>query len=322
MAFLGSFGAYLPSRIVTNAEVAQIVGCDAGWIQRTSGIETRRYAAEDETVVDLAVAAARRCLAKPDPRSIGLVLVASGSGERRFPGPATRVAHALNLGSVPALDLAMPSAGGLIAIALASQLVTQYGEVLVIAAEKMSSIVQHPGTNPQVAVLFGDGAGACLVSGHTGAAQVLDSALYSDGAFDAALHMGFSDPMQMDGRTVIMQAARKMPQAIAEILQRNNTARDDVGTFLLHQANQNLIGQVAKTLDVSSDKFFSNVSRYGNTSSASLLIAAAEWSTEGGFAPGVPVVLAAFGAGLQWGAVLLVGRESEQPQRGTASDVR
>ena len=89
------------------------------------------------------------------------------------------------------------------------------------------------------------------------------------------------------------------------------------------QVLQNLIGQVAKTLDVSSDKFFSNVGRYGNTSSASLLIAAAEWSTEAGFEPGVPVVLAAFGAGLQWGAVLLVGHESDQqPQPGTASDVR
>ena len=322
MAFLGNLAAYLPSRVVTNDEMARMVGCDAEWIRTTSGIESRRVAAADESVVDLAVAAGRKCLsAAASP--IGLVIVASGTADRRFPGPATRVAHALDLGTIPAIDLGMPSAGGLIGIALASQLADHHGDVLVVAAEKMSGVVSKEGTNPQVAVLFGDGAGACIVSSRGGAARIVDSALYSDGTFDAALHLGFSEPMVMDGRTVIMQAARKMPQAIVDILQKHNTPRDSVGAFLIHQANQNLTTQVAKAVGVPADKFFSNVGRYGNTSSASLLIAAAEWSEETGFEPGVPVVLAAFGAGLHWGAVLVVGHgPAVSAQRGTGSDVR
>lgn len=307
MAFLNQFGCHLPSRIVTNEELAPMVGRDAEWIRRTSGIEARRYAAENESVVDLAVAAARNCLAAAGAPAIGLVIVSSGTAERRFPGPAVSVARALDMGNVPALDLAMPSAGSLFGIALASQLAHVYGDVLVVAAEKMSSVIQRDGTNPQVAVLFGDGAGACVVSHREGAARIVDAVLHSDGAFDGALQLGFSGPMEMAGRTVIMQAARRMPQAIEQVLAKNVVAAQAVGTFLIHQANQNLTRQVAKAIDVPAEKFFSNIHRYGNTSSASLLIAAAEWSKDEGFTPGVPVVMAAFGAGLQWGAVLATG---------------
>lgn len=292
---------------MTNSELAQALGCDAEWIKNTSGIETRRYAAPDETVVDLAAAAARNCLAAAGATAPGMIIVASGTADRRFPGPAATVARALDLGTVPALDLIMPSAGALFAVAIASQLAGQYGDVLVVAAEKMSAVVSREGTNPQIAVLFGDGAGACLVSARAGAAHIVDSVLHSDGAFDAALQLGFADPMRMDGRTVIMQAARKLPQAIEDVLQKNHVSKESVSAFLIHQANLNLTQQVAKAVGVSPQKFFSNVQRYGNTSSASVLIAAAEWSREVGFQPGVPVVAAAFGAGLHWGSVLLVG---------------
>ncbi len=314
MAYLGSFASYLPSRIVTNDEMAQSVGCDAAWIQSTSGIDSRRFADTNESVADLAVMAGRACLAASPGRSIGLVIVASGSADRRFPGPATTIAHALELGTVPALDLPIPSAGGLIGIALARQLAAQYGDVLVIAAEKMSSVVAREGTSPQVAVLFGDGAGACLVSEQVGQARIVDTLLCSDGSFDAALQLGFDEPLRMDGRTVIMQAARKVPQAIQDILQRNGVSRESVGAFLIHQANRNLTVQVAKAVGVPSDKFFSNVDRYGNTSSASLLIATADWSAVAGFEPEVPVVMAAFGAGLHWGALLAMGRGHQSGQ--------
>lgn len=309
-AFLSAPAAYVPARVVTNDELARLVGCDPEWIQSTSGIEARRYADPDETVVDLAVGAGRQCLAAAPGHAIGLVMVASGSVDRRFPGPAAQVARALELGTVPAIDLPIPSAGSLIGIALATQLTAQYGDVLVIAAEKMSSVVAREGTSPQVAVLFGDGAGACIVSRRDGDARIVDSLLCSDGSFDAALQLGFDEPMKMDGRTVIMQAARKLPQVIQDILDRNQVARESVGAFLLHQANQNLITQVARAVGVPGDRFFSNVARYGNTSSASLLIAVAEWSASVGFRAGVPVVLAAFGAGLHWGSVLAVGRRT------------
>jgi 3-oxoacyl-[acyl-carrier-protein] synthase-3 len=113
----------------------------------------------------------------------------------------------------------------------------------------------------------------------------------------------------MDGRTIILQVSRKLPRAISELLDRNHCARERVGTFVLHQANLNLLTRVAQALSVPEDRFFRNVGRYGNTSSASLLIAVAEWWRSQIGPLTQPIVLAAFGAGLNWGAILLTGRE-------------
>lgn len=308
MSFLSAIGSYVPARVVHNAELAQLLGVEAEWIERVSGIEERRFAAETETVVDLAVAAARNCLSSAGSPAIGMVIVSSGTAERRFPGPASSVARALNLGSTPAMDLPMPSAGAVFGIALAQHLTGQYGAVLVVAAEKMSSVVLLPGTHPDVSVLFGDGAAACVVSAQGGRARIDDTLLASDGAFDEALQLGFSGALQLDGRTIIMQAARKIPQNIEQLLERNRLRPDDVSTYLLHQANQNLINQVARSLHVPQERFFSNIRRYGNTSSASVLIAAAEWTSAHGFKSGEHVVMSVFGAGLHWGSILLTGR--------------
>lgn len=306
-AFLAGAGCYLPSRIVTNAEVSSALGVDAEWIQATSGIEERRYAAPDETVITMAVEAARRCIASAGASEIGMVIVSSGTADRRWPGPAASVALALNLGGIPAIDLAMPSAGAIFGVALAAQMSAVHGDVLVIASERMSSVVSREGTHPNVAVLFGDGAAACLISRRTGVARILGSVLHSDATFDQALHLGLTEPMEMDGRTVIMQASRKLPQVITELLERHSVAKEQVGAFLMHQANQNLLRQVARTLGVAEATVFSNIRAYGNTSSASVLIALAEWSSAHPFQRDVPVVLAAFGAGLHWGAVLVTG---------------
>jgi 3-oxoacyl-[acyl-carrier-protein] synthase-3 len=128
---------------------------------------------------------------------------------------------------------------------------------------------------------------------------VIDSVLHSDGEFGDAILLPFDAPLQMDGRTVILQASRKMPSAITEVLERNQRKASDVTTYILHQANLNLITRVAKSLQVPEERFFRNLTRYGNTSSASLLIALSECEITG------PTVLAAFGAGLHWGAVLV-----------------
>jgi 3-oxoacyl-[acyl-carrier-protein] synthase-3 len=285
-----------------------MVGSSAEWIYNVSGIDERRFAAEDETISDMAVSAAQDCLSTSGvPASeLGMLMVASGSSERRFPGPAASVAHRLGLDSVPALDLPMASAGSLFGMALASKLTETYGNILVVAAEKMSSVILRQPMNPSTCVLFGDGAGACLVSAKDGLAKVVDSALYSDGSFAEDLKLELERPLEMNGRTVILQASRKIPRAVVELLERNGRAAADVGYFLMHQANQNLIVRIAAALGVGAEKFYSNIRRYGNTSSASMLIAATEWSRQSGFASGVPVVFATFGAGFHWGALLCV----------------
>jgi 3-oxoacyl-[acyl-carrier-protein] synthase-3 len=308
MAFLKGFGAWLPARIVNNEEIAALTGAEPDWILKVSGIEERRFAA-GETVADLAASAAQDCLQRcgMPASSLGMIIVASGTAERNFPGPALAVANRLGLSGPPALDLPLPSAGALVALALASRLAAEYGNILVIGAEKMSTVVARQPIDPGIAVLFGDGAGACLVSAAAGGAEILESAIYSDGAFAGDLHLPFDSPLHMNGRAVIMQASRKIPRAIAEVLERRKIAPGDVETFLMHQANQNLIDGVARALSVPSSRFYSNIQRYGNTSAASMLIAASEWSQAAGFRQNQPVILAGFGAGFHWGAMLVNG---------------
>jgi 3-oxoacyl-[acyl-carrier-protein] synthase-3 len=305
LPFLREFAAYLPERVVSNAEIGSQVGCDAEWIKNVSGIEQRRFAAENETVTDLAVRAAEACLAKAriSASALGMIMIASGSSERQFPGPAATVAHRLGLDSTPALDVPMASAGTLYAMALASRLCDNLGEILVVGAEKMSTVVLRPPMERGVAILFGDGAGACLVSPTEGKARVLGSALHTDGAFAEDLKLGFDRPLEMNGRSVILQASRKVPRAISALLDRHGRKAADIGTFLMHQANQNLIDRIAQALEVPAERFYSNIARYGNTSSASMLIAAAEWS-ESGWPAGQSVCFTAFGAGFHWGALL------------------
>ncbi len=306
MAWLRALGSYLPARVVGNAELAPLVGADAAWLLRSTGIEERRFAAADETVATLGIAAARDCLnaAGIAAADVGMLIASSGSAERRFPGPASAIAAALGMAGKPAIDLPMASAGGLFGIALAAELTRAHGNVLVVASEIMSRAVRMDPDGRDTAILFGDGAGACLVSPESGFAEIVDAVLATDGEFSEALRLEFGAPLHMDGRAIILQASRKLPRVIGEVLERNHVQPTDVVTYLLHQANLNLITRVAQAVGAPEDRFYRNIARYGNTSSASLLIAAAEWwRGTGGTLPG-PIVLAAFGAGLNWGAVL------------------
>lgn len=308
MAFLKAFGCYVPARVVDNAELAARLGCDADWILNVSGIAARRYVDSAESLIDLAERAAIDCL-KPaaDAAKIGMVIVSSGSSERRFPGPAAEVAARLGLAGVPAIDMPMASAGSLFGMAMAGHFASSAGPVLLIAAEKMSTIIERPPLDRNTAILFGDGAGACLVDPHEGVAEIVQWFLHSDGSFAANLRLEFEQPLHMDGRTVILQAGRKVPAVIRELLDWRVLPASAIDTFLMHQANQNLIVRIAQALEVAPEKFFSNIARYGNTSSASMLIAASEWSAQSGFKRDAPVVFAGFGAGFHWGALLAVG---------------
>jgi 3-oxoacyl-[acyl-carrier-protein] synthase-3 len=168
----------------------------------------------------------------------------------------------------------------------------------------MSRVVQLDAAGRDTAILFGDGAGACLVSDSTGFATIQDSLLASDGSMADILTLACAGPLHMDGRSVILHAGRKLPRVISDLLARNQRRPDEIGVFLTHQANLNLIVRVAQSLGVPETKFFRNIERYGNTSSASMLIAAAEWWQA---SPKIdaPIVFAAFGAGLNWGAALV-----------------
>lgn len=306
MSGIRGVGAYLPSRVVTNGELAERLNCEASWILEVSGIEERRYAAPEETVATMGAAAAEKCLdeTRAKPSDIGMMFVCSGSAERRFPGPASAIAHQLGVDGIPAIDLPLASAGSLFGLALAGSLAPMYGNVLVIASEKMSAVVSREPLERGVAPLFGDGAGACLISPQDGPLRIIDSVLHTDGAFAEDLRLEFDAPLEMNGRSVILQASRKIPAAIGELLEKNGRLASAVRVFLIHQANQNLMDRVARALNVDARRFYSNIRRYGNTSSASMLIAAAEWWQDCRQNKGDLVCFAAFGAGLHWGALL------------------
>jgi 3-oxoacyl-[acyl-carrier-protein] synthase-3 len=308
VAYIKEFGSYVPAQVISNEEIGAKVGCDAAWIVNVSGIEERRFA--NESVAELGWHAARECLDRSGmaAEELAMILVASSSAERRIPGPAVTIAKMLGLERTPAIDLPIASAGTLFGMSLASRLADSYGApVLVVGTEKMSSIILRPPMERGVAILFGDGAGACLVHPSEGKARIIDSIIETDGAFAEDLRLDFDRPIEMNGRSVILQASRKIPRAITEVLTKHCCKAQDVGCFLMHQANQNLIAKVARSLGVSEGKFFSNIRKYGNTSSASMLIAATEWSETEGFRRGIPICFAAFGAGFHWGALLAEG---------------
>jgi 3-oxoacyl-[acyl-carrier-protein] synthase-3 len=309
VAFLKAFGAYLPERKVSNQELGQRLECTPEWILGACGIAERRFAADGEGVVEMAVAAAQDCLSRAGMQAsdLGMLIVSSGSAEPRFPGPASSVAHRLGCGQIPAWDLPMASAGALFGLALANGLAARYGTVLVVAAEKMSTICLREPLDRNVAILFGDGAGACLVSGRDGFGAITGEAIHSDGSFAGDLRLNWGGALEMNGRSVILQAGRKLPASIVEVLAHAGIAAADVEVFLVHQANKNLIDRVAQSLGVPAERFYCNIQRFGNTSSASMLIAAAEYFA----APAMtakPVVFAAFGAGFHWGALLVESR--------------
>ena len=307
MAWLRGFGSYLPDRVVSNVEIGSVTGADPAWILQASGVQERRFAADGETVASLGTRAARDCLANCGVAAseVGLILMSSGTAEMLFPGPASTVGLNLGIAGVPAIDLPLASAGSLFGLALASQLAGAHRNVLVIGSEIMSRAISLTPEGRETAILFGDGAGACLVGADTGIARIVDCVLHSDGEFADVLRREQKAPIHMDGKTVILQAARKLPRVITELLERNGEPAGQVRALLMHQANLNLLTRVAQALKVPEDRCYRNLARYGNTSSASLLIAAHEWWREqGGKWPG-PVVFAAFGAGLNWGALLL-----------------
>lgn len=304
MACLRAFGSWLPGRRVSNEELAPLLGCTPEWIQEMSGIRERRYAAADESVATLGLRAAEKCLGNAGiaATDLGLILVASGSSERFCPGPASEIAAKLGLSATPALDIPVASAGSLIALSLASQMAAQLGRVLVIGTEVMSRRVSLTPEGKNTAILFGDGAGACLVDAHEGPLRIADSLIATDGSSAEILAVE-GDMLRMEGQSVILQAARKLPRAISDLLARNAASVEGVEKFLLHQANLNLITRVAASLKAPAEKFFTNIDRYGNTSSASMLIAADEYFSANPERTG-PIVFSAFGAGINWGALL------------------
>jgi len=306
MAHLAGFGCYLPSRELTNEELAAEFAIDPQWIVDACGIRTRRIAAPDETAAGMAAHAAVQALesAGITARELGGIIVGSGTPDRQFPGVSASLQKLLDAPGIPAFDVHLASVGGLFALAIAREMCERYGPMLVVASERMSDIMSRAPRVKETAILFGDGAGALVVKPGAGPIELVDVRIQSDATYASDLSLGFGETLHMNGRTVILQAHRKLTESINALLQRNGLGVAGVGLWLFHQANLVLLQQIGKSLKIPPERVFVNVDRYGNTSAASLLIATAEAHQQGRLQRG-HAAMAAFGAGLSWGAALL-----------------
>ena len=309
-------GAYLPEQIVTNDELAQRVDTSDEWIVQRTGIRSRHIAAEGEKTSDLAFAASRDALddAGIAASDIDLVVLATATPDETFPSTATTVQASLGMTKGAAFDVQAVCSGFVYAMNVADNFVRlgQAENVLVIGAETFSRILDWE--DRSTCVLFGDGAGAVVLSAEDGAGEstdrgVLSNCLHSDGRHHDLLYVdgGPSSTqtvgyLRMEGPEVFKHAVKNLSSVIGEALDLAGLEPDDVDWLVPHQANRRIISSTARKLKVSESKIVVTVERHANTSAASIPLALNDAVKDGRVSSGDVVVLEAMGGGFTWGA--------------------
>jgi len=312
-------GSYLPERIVTNDDLARMVDTSDDWIVERTGIRERRIAAEGEQTSDLAVAAARRALedAGTDVAEIDLVIVATATPDLTFPATAALVQAELGMERGFAFDLQAVCSGFVYALATADNFIKagQVRHALVIGAEIFSRILDWD--DRSTCVLFGDGAGAVVLSAEEGAGTpadrgVLGSHLHSDGRFKDLLYTdggtastGISGKVRMRGREVFRHAVGKLSAVIDEALAAAGLTAADLDWVVPHQANRRILDGTARKMGLPPEKVIVTVDLHANTSAASIPLALDAAVHDGRIRRGDLLLLEAMGGGLTWGACLV-----------------
>ena len=311
-------GSALPALLVSNRELEKIVDTTDEWIRSRTGIESRHIAVE-ETTASMAIEAAKKALqdAKVSPEEIDLIIVGTISPDHYFPSTACEIQSALGAVNATAFDISAACAGFLFGLGIVDAYM-KAGTVrtaLVVGAETLSKMMDW--NDRSTCVLFGDGAGAAVVrSDESGIMSMVQG---SDGARGNALTCEGRrvdnpykkndislDYTKMDGQEVYKFAVKTVPKSIEEALLKANVKADDVKYFLLHQANLRIIEAVAKRLGQSIEKFPTNLQECGNISAGSVPVLLDHVNREGMLQKGDTIVLAGFGAGLTWGATVLI----------------
>lgn len=319
---ISGLGTRVPERVVTNEELSRTLDTSDEWIAQRTGIRTRRIADPGVSASDLGIVAARAALEEAGlaPASVDLVLTATISPDRLMPATASRIAHEVGAVNAGACDLSAGCTGFVYALALATGMVASgiHEHVLVVGAEVISALLDWE--DRATAVLFGDGAGAALVSPANGSGRILGFDLGNDGSgWDLltvpaggsrlpASHDTVTERLhylKMNGPEVFRFATRVVVDSAARVLALCGRSIDEVALMVPHQANLRIIEAAARRLGVSEDRVFTNLQRYGNTSCASIPLCLSDARDEGRLAEGDLVLLMGFGAGLTWGGCLL-----------------
>ena len=318
-ARISSLGLYVPERELTNADLEKLVDTNDEWIRTRTGIEKRHIAEPGTPSSELAIHACRQALERRGlpAAEVDLIIVATVTPDYAFPSTACLVQDALGAKAAAAFDLSAGCSGFVYGMALAADLIAagRYGCALVVGAETLSRVTDY--TDRGTCILFGDGAGAVVLKASDTPGGVLSSQLGADGSGGELLilpgggsvHPATSETvtrrlhfLQMQGREVFRFATRIMADASRQVLDQAELQIEDVSLFVPHQANDRILQAAARGLGVSEERMFSNLARYGNTSSASIPIALCEAIDQGKVKRDDLVVCVGFGAGLTWAA--------------------
>jgi 3-oxoacyl-[acyl-carrier-protein] synthase-3 len=315
-------GSYVPEKILTNAELSRMVDTSDEWITTRTGIKERRLAAKDEHTSDMATKAAQAALEQAgiSGEEIDLILLATATPDMVFPATACLVQTRIGATRAACLDVSAACAGFLFAVEIAQQFITShtYETVLVIGAEKLSSITNWADRN--TCVLFGDGAGAAILRHRGSAHGVIATHVGSDGQYADILFMpggGCRTPItkenadqnlqtiHMSGKDVYKQAITSMMAASKIVLDQAGLTIDDIACVIPHQANLRIIEAIADRLKIPLDRFYVNLDRYGNTSAAAVAIALDEANRTGRIKAGDYILMVVFGGGLTWASAVI-----------------
>lgn len=312
-------GAYLPARIMTNDDLAEIVETNDDWIVERTGIRQRHIAADGELTSDLATAAAKQALehAGLDATALDLIIIATTTPDHTFPACATAVQRKLGATSAAAFDVQAVCSGFIYALAVADNFIKagQAGTALVIGAETFSRLLDW--SDRSTCVLFGDGAGAVILKAEEGTGTVLDRGLLathlgSDGRHYEALYVdggpsttGTTGHVRMNGREVFRHAVTALVGATHRVIEAAGVTLKDVDWLVPHQANSRILQAVAQRLEIDDDRVMVTVDHHANTSAASIPLALSEAAAAGRFKRDQLIVMNAMGGGFSWGAALL-----------------
>ncbi len=320
-------GYHVPAQVITNHDLIDLMETSEEWIKTRSGIEERHWVKGDEAASDLAFPASKRAMdmAGVSPEDIDLVIVATISADYFFPGVSAQLQDMLGLRNVAAFDIRAACSAFVYSISIADQFIRtgMYNTALVVGAEAQTKFINKSTEGRDIAVLFGDGAGAAILQPSIDESGILSTHLHCQGKDMKNLWMegpGSSGSNQinkltieqaktyepyMNGREVFKNAVVRFPEVIQEALDKNNLSIDDVSLIIPHQANLRIIQSVAKRMGVGMDKFYANIQKYGNTTAASIPIALCEAFDEGKIKAGDYLILAAFGAGYTWASAAI-----------------
>ena len=325
--YISGTGFYLPPRIVTNDELSTYMDTSDEWIQERTGIKERHYVEKGEGPSDIAIPATKQALnaAGLKVSDIDFIIFATSTPDFYAPGSGCLLQEKMGFNEIGALDIRVQCSGFIYGLSIAEQYIRTgtFKNILLIGAEVQSTAMDLTNAGRDTAIIFGDGAGAAIISATDEDRGVLSTHMHSEGKYlkelwleSPASNAGYprineevldegKQFLKMNGKEVFRHAVTRFPEVINEALEANNLTSENIDLLIPHQANLRITQMVQKRLSLRNEQVFSNIHKYGNTTAATIPIALSEAFNEGKIKDGDLLVLAAFGAGFTWASAIM-----------------